>query len=210
MVCPPFYPFYPFYDLLIPSLRMIERLFIVGFGGLSIYLGYRLFFQFPYIDDQHGEFEFPGIKVVMSKVGPGVFFLVIVAYILIQSLAQGIKVETGQQATIQNQVVQATSESKKFAGMVPVQGQSEGLPQRRVAVIEKLGALNCVLFKLQAKGVDLSESESLAFLGAKIGLLKPVWNETAWGEFDVFVNNLDDIQNQALRGVFHDVSISCS
>lgn len=55
--------------------RGIERLLIVGVGGLSIFLGYSLFLKIPQKDDGSGEFKFPGgISVVLSRVGPGIFF----------------------------------------------------------------------------------------------------------------------------------------
>ncbi|GAA6145965.1 hypothetical protein [Thalassolituus maritimus] len=78
-------------DLIIIGLRMLERLMVVGFGGMSIYLGYKLFFHLPNQTDQNGEIELPGIKVVLSRVGPGVFFLVFGAFILITNLHQGIE-----------------------------------------------------------------------------------------------------------------------
>jgi len=77
-------------DVFIISLRMLERLMVVGFGGMSIYLGYKLFFHLPHQTDQQGEIELPGMKVVLSRVGPGVFFLVFGAFILITNLHQGI------------------------------------------------------------------------------------------------------------------------
>lgn len=90
-------------DLIIIGLRMLERLMVVGFGGMSIYLGYKLFFHLPNQTDQNGEIELPGIKVVLSRVGPGVFFLVFGAFILITNLHQGI--ETTRQYSPDSAVV---------------------------------------------------------------------------------------------------------
>lgn len=53
-------------DDLIPALRMLERIIVVGFGGLSIYLGYKLFFHLPHNVDHQGKFELPGIKIILS------------------------------------------------------------------------------------------------------------------------------------------------
>jgi hypothetical protein len=42
-------------DSLVVVLRMFERMMVVGFGGMAIYLGYRLFFHLPHQTDQQGE-----------------------------------------------------------------------------------------------------------------------------------------------------------
>jgi hypothetical protein len=54
---------------------MVERLLAVGTGGMSIYLGYRLFLALPAIQNARGEFHLPlDIRVILSRVGPGTFF----------------------------------------------------------------------------------------------------------------------------------------
>ena len=58
----------------IALVRMFERILVVLVGGLSIYLGYRLFFHLPMEKRSGGELTFPGMKVVLTRVGPGVFF----------------------------------------------------------------------------------------------------------------------------------------
>ncbi len=75
---------------LVLILRMLERLMVVGFGGMAIFLGYKLFFHLPYQADQEGKLELPGIKIVLSRVAPGIFFLAFGAIILSQNLNQGI------------------------------------------------------------------------------------------------------------------------
>jgi hypothetical protein len=56
-------------------LRFIERLTAVLIGGLAIYLGYRLFLSVRDYKDSDGKVALPrNISVVMTKVGPGVFF----------------------------------------------------------------------------------------------------------------------------------------
>ncbi|MEC8523530.1 MAG: hypothetical protein VXZ24_04745, partial [Pseudomonadota bacterium] len=67
----------------------------------------KLFFHLHIQTDQNGDIELPGIKVVLSRVGPGVFFLVFGAFILITNLHQGI--ETTRQYSPDSAV--ATDES---------------------------------------------------------------------------------------------------
>ena len=56
-------------------LRSLERILSVLIGGLSIYLGYRLFLKIPQQTDSSGKIILPGgISIFLSRVGPGVFF----------------------------------------------------------------------------------------------------------------------------------------
>jgi hypothetical protein len=57
-------------------LRALERLLDAAIGGLSIYLGYRLFLRLPDKTDSQGKIILPGkISIFLSRVGPGVFLL---------------------------------------------------------------------------------------------------------------------------------------
>jgi len=56
-------------------LRFFERITAVLIGGLAIYLGYQLFLRVPEHKDSAGKVMLPwNISVVMSRIGPGVFF----------------------------------------------------------------------------------------------------------------------------------------
>lgn len=59
------------------AIRGFERLTAVLIGGLAIYLGYRLFSLVPKEKVAAGTVTLPGgIKVNLSRVGPGAFFAV--------------------------------------------------------------------------------------------------------------------------------------
>jgi ubiquitin C-terminal hydrolase len=53
--------------------RVIERLIVVAFAGISIILGYKLFLK-GVITPQSGSFKFSEVSVDLTKVGPGIFF----------------------------------------------------------------------------------------------------------------------------------------
>lgn len=82
-------------DLMI--LRGAERLLVVAIAGLSIVLGYHLFKIVPVDKDSRGEFKALNISIVVSKVGPGVFFAAFGALVLGLSVMTQLKVEPGQQ-----------------------------------------------------------------------------------------------------------------
>jgi len=77
-------------DLL--QLRVIERVLAVVVGGMSVYLGYRLFIKLPEQMDSSGKVVLPGgISVFVSRIGPGVFFSLFGAAVVVVSLQQGLE-----------------------------------------------------------------------------------------------------------------------
>ena len=72
-------------------LRSLERLVAVAIGGLCIWLGYRLFNAIPEQRDGEARIKFSGgISVYVARVGPGVFFALFGAAVLVVSLHSGI------------------------------------------------------------------------------------------------------------------------
>ncbi len=192
---------------LVLLLRMLERLMVVGFGGMAIFLGYKLFFHLPYQTDQEGKLELPGIKIVLSRVAPGIFFLAFGAVILSQNLNQGISQSIKLAADTTNK---NTEIIQSFAGVTGVSTTDTGnIQQIRIAAIEQIGALNCLKKLLAVNNIQLQPSIAIALTEAKAALLKPVWNESAWGQISALEFAPDNIKNPNLRGVFNDVSIAC-
>jgi hypothetical protein len=92
-------------------IRMLERILVVLFGGVSIYLGYRLFFHVPMEKRSGGELSFPGMKIVLTRVGPGVFFAAFGSVVLLYSLTNPISVKTAATKDA-SQVAQADASEK--------------------------------------------------------------------------------------------------
>jgi len=192
---------------LVLILRMLERLMVVGFGGMAIFLGYKLFFHLPYQSDQEGKLELPGIKIVLSRVAPGTFFLAFGALILSQNLNQGISQSIKLAADTTNNNTEIV---QSFAGVTGGLSAEHGnIQQKRIAAIEQIGEINCLKKLLAVKKIQLQPSISIALSEAKTALLKPVWNQSAWGDISILDFGLDNIKNPNLRGVFSDVSVAC-
>ncbi|WP_198246677.1 hypothetical protein [methane-oxidizing endosymbiont of Gigantopelta aegis] len=192
---------------LVLILRMLERLMVVGFGGMAIFLGYKLFFHLPYQSDQEGKLELPGIKIVLSRVAPGTFFLAFGALILSQNLNQGISQSIKLAADTTNNTTETV---QSFAGVTGgLSAEHSNIQQKRIAAIEQIGEINCLKKLLAVKKIQLQPSISIALSEAKTALLKPVWNQSAWGDISILDFGLDNIKNPNLRGVFSDVSVAC-
>lgn len=194
-------------DNLIIVLRMLERLLVVSFGGMAIYFGYKLFFHLPHQADHKGKLDLLGMKIVLSRVAPGVFFLAFGAIILLHNLNKGIT------QTVSNVSVAGYKgeQSQTFSGASDLSSSAnnKGLAPRRNAVIEQLGELNCLMKMAEEEKIEIPASISIAHHDAKIALLRPVWNAAAWGSIDALSADSDAIENESLKGVFTDVSVSC-
>jgi uncharacterized membrane protein YfcA len=72
-------------------LRLLERILSVVIGGLAIYLGYRLFLNVPEHRDSQGKVTLPwNTTVILSRVGPGVFFALFGAIVVSLSFVKPI------------------------------------------------------------------------------------------------------------------------
>src|SRR5918996_4726813 len=68
-------------------LRGLERLAVVLIGGMAIYLGYRLFLAVKAEASGEAKISLPGdVTVMVSRVGPGVFFALFGSIVVAASL----------------------------------------------------------------------------------------------------------------------------
>lgn len=76
------------------TLRAVERILVVLFAGMAIYLGYRLFLAVPTQRGSDGKVTLPGgTEVVLNRAAPGIFFA------LFGSIALGISLYSAVQVT---------------------------------------------------------------------------------------------------------------
>jgi hypothetical protein len=155
-------------------LRMFERIIAVLIGGFSIYLGYRLFFHLPFERSKDkGELELPGVKIVLSRVGPGVFFALFGTLVLYYSMTNPVKVGSGNHSFIG-----ASSALTQPNSKTPV----TATPQQRSKALTSIEILNCAerLLREQADE-ELDIKFAVAIRDAKRALLQSVWNTDDWG-----------------------------
>lgn len=176
----------------IAVLRMFERILAVLIGGGSIYLGYRLFFQIPDDSNHRGRLELPGIKLVLTKVGPGIFFAAFGCVVVVYSLTTPVEIASQRSASSDgpNGVAQkGPVETASFTGMGKLAGQSPSSgeaasPQQRSGALQAVEMINC-LHRLSEPHDDLYELATPAVRQAKRALLLSVWSPEDWGDTDV-------------------------
>lgn len=171
--------------LVVMILRMVERIFAVGIGGFTIYLGYRLFVLLPMQTSGEGKIELPGYSVVLSKVGPGVFFAGFGAIVLFLSFTNSISIDD-------NNIVGA-SPSQPVSMMPPPEATPEAgerviSPQELARLRSDLQILNCVQEILaQTDEAPPVEDFERSIRDAKLALMQSAWMANLWGPESSFL-----------------------
>ena len=172
----------------IAILRMMERIIAVLIGGFGIYLGYRLFYHLPFERSHKGELALPGVKIVLSRVGPGVFFAAFGSLVLYYSLTEPVTV------TMPSVADSGAPQIGQFTGMAPASATSrasqagpvQATPQQRARALSTIEMLNCtqrILVHAGSKS-ELQGKMLPALRDAKRALLLTVWNTDDWGPTD--------------------------
>ncbi|HJN46463.1 MAG: hypothetical protein CL477_16465 [Acidobacteria bacterium] len=184
-------------ELVVLVMRMLERILAVGIGGLTVYLGFRLFVLLPTQSTSEGKIELPGYSVVLSKVGPDVFFMAFGVFLLYQSFSMRIQVG-------ENGFVGATSSIGSVPLLESASPEPLASPQQLARLQRNLQVLNCAKARLDTISGVLPEEEVVrAIRDAKLALLQDAWMTGLWGEQAAFVHwahwNDGEVNSQALE-----------
>jgi hypothetical protein len=178
-------------DLL--QLRVIERVLAVVIGGLSIFLGYRLFIKLPEQKDSSGKVILPGdISIFFSRVGPGVFFSLFGAAVVVVSLQHGLEFDLANKSNVTAESTEKTANLKvRYMG-----GADELDPAKRDALRAEARRTIAELNKLPtmlAANVPAPRRTDVAqaVRDSKLAVIGMVWGAD-WGDFSKFRNWVND------------------
>jgi len=166
--------------------RPLERILAVLIGGISIYLGYRLFLHLPEKTDSQGRIVLPGnISVYLSRVGPGVFFALFGAAVVALSLHRAVQYEAASPAA--EPTARASSAQVLYHGAVETAAHGSGVENleiRRAHLATRLARLNRIPSLLRPDmdpGLRV-DTVDLLLPDVKLSLLQSVWGPD-WGDF---------------------------
>jgi hypothetical protein len=172
---------------LVIVMRMVERILGVVIGGLLIYFGYRLFLDVRGKRGSpggSGDFSLAGTKLKMSKVGPGVFFALFGAGLIVFSLTRSVSLTTTGSAPppAGKDSVAGTVATVKFMGATSPPQNEEERAQRRTEMKEQIAILNRLIERASpADQLPLAA----AVANAKLALMERLWTDD-WGDLADF------------------------
>jgi hypothetical protein len=161
------------------TLRLIERIVSVAIGGLAIFLGYRLFLKVPTTQDSHGKFTLPwNISIVLTRIGPGVFFALYGAVIVAYALHQTV--------TYSHERVPAAGASATVAEKQNFRGVGQSLNADPAALLRARAQMVFLSQAQRTLSRDASDAEKLAIrthvTSLKLATMEPIWRREAWGD----------------------------
>jgi hypothetical protein len=178
------------------TLRFAERLVAILIGGGAIYLGYRLFLEVPNARAGEGKFTFPwDASVVLTRVGPGVFFALFGALVVGTSFFKGIELQYARQrppvvdanaAVASVPAAAIETFSFKGAGASAAGGDREARADARALLRRDIAILNNLPAALRTNLPEQDRSMiEPAISRIKLALMAPVWGEPSEGWGDV-------------------------
>jgi hypothetical protein len=144
-----------------------ERLGIVAVAALCIWLGYKLFQSLPAQHGSGGTLTLPSAKLVMSKVGPGVFFALFGGLVLWESVQTQLKAGP------------VTATAGLAEGRQITLAAASADPQALLYAKNDVSVLNC-LANFAPDELGPGEAERVLHK-ARVALLAPVW-QPGWGD----------------------------
>jgi hypothetical protein len=162
---------------LIVMFRGSERLIIVIAAGFSIWLGYRLFQALPTIHGSDGSLQLPSARVTLSKVGPGVFFVLFGVAVLWQAVRTTVTIPL-EAPDLPSPPRTAGAETSRASAIM---GVGAGDPMALPHTARDIKVLNCVAGAANS-GLDPQEIETAVFK-AKVAMVRRVWQQE-WTDAD--------------------------
>jgi hypothetical protein len=175
-------------------LRFLERLTVVLCGGMAIYLGFRLFLEVPEHKDSAGKVVLPwDMSIVMTKVGPGVFFALFGVATVGLALIHPLEISS---AGVRNAENGSGHASVRYASS-PALGDGTGRADARALLRKEIAVLNTIprLLREDLPEYDRDSIEQ-RIRHVKLTLMKPVWGrpDEGFGTFSDFERWVQDAE----------------
>jgi hypothetical protein len=172
------------------TFRSAERIVAVVIGGVSIYLGYRLFFAIPLRNESEGKVVLPGdISIYLSKIGPGAFFALFGAIIVGVSFHQAVtyRENFGKPLEGSDSSGPASTKSLSYTGFGSTDPASRALDSRRLQVAADIRFLNTTLPEALRKDLRNESRTDVDVLvpRLKLAMIQNIW-DPQWGDFGKF------------------------
>lgn len=168
--------------------RAAERIIVVCAGILSIYIGYRLFALVPEHREGESRLKLPGgASFFMSKVGPGVFFALFGSALIGYSATRPVSFSQPGVEIASGIAAEGGSVFVGFDARRRVPDAAGGVPRGSADRAEVVGYLNTWFADMPADTPSGTKIDRrIAVTEAKLALMREIWDEAAWGDYDAF------------------------
>jgi len=167
----------------------IQHITVILVGMASVYLGYRLFIEMPKRREGEGKLDLPGgVSIILSRIGPGIFFALFGAGMIIYSINKPIEITdyAEQAASIDGVTTTKRSRSLTGLGQSSEAGQQQPAPALsidRTTIIKRLNKIAADANAAQS-GTELLDT-TIAVREAKLAVMREIW-KPEWGEYTDF------------------------
>jgi len=171
------------------ALRLAERILSVLIGGMSIYLGYRLFLAIPEYSDSEGRFKLPwSTSIVLSRIGPGVFFALFGSIVVGSSFYRSIHYD--ERLSVRSESSGRTTSTAevtgRFSGAAGAAADGDARADARMRLQRDIAVLNTIPSLLDPHLSPENRSVvDFALPRIKLALMESVWSDS-WGDPQVF------------------------
>lgn len=167
----------------------IQHIVTILVGMCSIYLGYRLFLQMPKRREGETKLDLPGgVSILLSRVGPGTFFALFGAAMIVYSITKPLQVKDIAENIVTAEGGNSVRRDRSLTGLGSAYG-SELAPTPkafaipRTVIIERLNTIRLEAEKAKT-GSELLDLQ-IAIKEAKLSLMRESW-KSDWGDYDKF------------------------
>lgn len=163
-------------------LRFLERIIAVLIGGMTIYLGFRLFLAVPEQRDSAGKVVLPwDTSIVMTRIGPGVFFALFGVIAVSLALLRPLDIRLQEPGSSDS----AGGHLINYAA-APTLGDPTKRADSRALLRKEIAILNTIPQQLR-KNLPEHEQDAIrrGIARVKLALIKPLWGNPDEGFGDV-------------------------
>jgi len=170
------------------SLRAAERLIGMSLGGLTIFLGYKLFMNISQATESSAEADFSGkVRIVLTRIGPGVFFALFGTLIVGTSYLSPVQVADGpsiyDSLSVRPVSPTAVKPGMSYVGATGYLTESEDDYEKRASTVRR--SIRALHLAMDHSAVQDLVQLRPAVQESKLALLRGIWRPE-WGRFGNF------------------------
>lgn len=175
-------------------LNGIQHIITIIVGMAAFFLGYRLFIEMPRRREGETKLDLPGgVSIMLSRIGPGIFFALFGAGMIIYSITKPIEITDIAEQVASADGATRSLRSRSLTGLGDTTGNAgmpetprPALPEASVDRGRVIAALNGIAAQAQQNASASALLDvSVAVRESKLALMRETW-QAEWGDYAAF------------------------